>query len=62
MRARLDQHPVLGAPNLIEVQTFDHVVYLNGMVSQGLEGREAESVALEAPGVTHVVNLLAVTH
>jgi osmotically-inducible protein OsmY len=61
VRASLNQHPDLGAPNSIDVQTVDHVVYLNGLVSEGLESREAETVALQAPGVTRVVNLLAVS-
>jgi osmotically-inducible protein OsmY len=62
VRARLDQDAALGAPNAIDVQTVDHVVYLNGLVSQGMQGREAESVAQGTPGVTSVVNLLAVPH
>jgi osmotically-inducible protein OsmY len=61
VRARFDRLPELGAPNSIEVQTVDHVVYLNGTVSQGLQGREAETVALQTPGVTRVVNLIAVS-
>ena len=62
VQALLDQHPDLGPPNSIHVQTLDHVVYLNGMVDVGLERQGAESVALETPGVTRVVNLIAVTH
>jgi osmotically-inducible protein OsmY len=60
VRTLFDQHPELGAPNSIRVQTVDHVVYLSGTVSQGLEGREAETVALQAPGVKQVVNSIAV--
>jgi osmotically-inducible protein OsmY len=62
VQALFDQHPDLGPPNSIHVQTLDHVVYLNGMVAVGLESREAESVALDAPGVTRVVNSISVTH
>jgi hypothetical protein len=62
VRELINQQPQLGAPNSIQVQTVDRVVYLNGMVSEGLQSREAESVAVEAPGVTGVVNLIAVTH
>jgi osmotically-inducible protein OsmY len=62
VQAQFDQHPELGPPNSIDVQTLDHVVYLNGMVGAGMESREAESVALETPGVTRVVNSIAVTH
>jgi osmotically-inducible protein OsmY len=61
VQAAIDQHPALGAPGSINVQTFDRVVYLHGMVSQGLESREAEQVALQQPGVAQVQNLLAVS-
>ena len=56
----LDQHSELGAPHSIEVQTIDRVVYLNGLVNDGLERGIAESVALQAPGVLKVVNSIAV--
>jgi osmotically-inducible protein OsmY len=62
VHALLDQHPELGPPNSIDVQTLDHVVYLNGMVAAGLQRQEAESVALEASGVTRVESSIAVTH
>ncbi len=58
----LDQHSDLGPPNSIQVQTLNHVVYLNGMVGEGLQSSLAESVALGAPGVTRVVNSISVTH
>jgi osmotically-inducible protein OsmY len=57
-----DQHPELGPPNSIEVQTLDRVVYLDGFVSAGLDRSTAESVARQAPGVTRVVNSIAVSH
>jgi hypothetical protein len=44
-----DKHPELGPPNLISVQTRDHVVYLSGEVSAGEFRDVAESVAHEAP-------------
>jgi hypothetical protein len=62
VRTRFDHHPELGPPNSIQVQTLNHVVYLNGMVGEGLQSSEAESVALGAPGVTRVVNSITVTH
>jgi osmotically-inducible protein OsmY len=62
VQALFDQHSELGSPNSLHVQTLDHVVYLNGMVNSGLERQVAESVALEAPGVTRVVNSIAVAH
>ena len=52
--------PELGAPHSIEVQTKDRVVYLNGLVNDGLERRIAESVALQTSGVLKVVNSIAV--
>jgi hypothetical protein len=61
VRALFDQHPELGSPNSIEVQTVDHVVYLNGTVSQGLQSEEAQTVALQAAGVTRVVNTIGVS-
>jgi osmotically-inducible protein OsmY len=60
VRALFDQHPELGAPNSIDVHTVDHVVYLNGTVSQGLQSQEAEEVAAQAAGVTRVVNTIGV--
>ena len=49
-------------PHSIDVQTIDHVVYLNGFVGAGLESDTAQSVADGAPGVARVVNDIAVTH
>jgi len=43
-------------PNVIRVQTMDHVVYLNGAVTSGLEIGTAESIARQVPGVAEVVN------
>jgi osmotically-inducible protein OsmY len=61
IQTAINQHPELGEPDSIQVQTIDHVVYLNGMVSEGLQSREAEAVAQQTPGVARVVNLLAVS-
>ena len=61
VQALLDQHPELGPPNSIDVQTLDHVVYLNGQVSAGLQSNTAESLARETPGVANVVNSIADT-
>jgi osmotically-inducible protein OsmY len=59
---RIDQHPELNGLNSINVQTLDHVVYLSGFVSNSLDRALAKSVAAQAPGVTRVVNNIAVTH
>lgn len=61
VQALFDQHPDLGPPNSIDVQTLNNVVYLHGFVSAGLESRTAESIARGAPGVQQVVNEIAVT-
>jgi osmotically-inducible protein OsmY len=62
VEARLDQMPDLGPPGSIGVQTVDRVVYLNGVVDVGFEKRAAEATARQAPGVTNVVNNIAVSH
>jgi osmotically-inducible protein OsmY len=59
--ALFDQHPVLSPPNLLYVQSVDHVVYLNGVVDTDLEREIAGSVALQAVGVTKVVNSIGLS-
>jgi hypothetical protein len=61
VEARFRQHRELEAPDLIDVQTINRVVYLSGTVSAGLQRDYAESVASRAPGVTKVVNSISVT-
>jgi osmotically-inducible protein OsmY len=61
VRAQLAQHPDLGAPNSIDVQTQDHVVYLNGIVSTGLQRNFAGSVASQTADVVKVQNLVSIT-
>jgi osmotically-inducible protein OsmY len=60
VQSRLDSHSDLGSPNSIGVQTVNHVVYLNGIVSTRLESDIAESVANKTPGVTNVVNSIGI--
>jgi osmotically-inducible protein OsmY len=62
VQALFQQHPDLAPPNLINVRTLDHVVYLSGEVSAREFSATAESVAHEVPGVTKVVNSIALTH
>jgi osmotically-inducible protein OsmY len=62
VEARFGQHPELEAPDLIDVQTINRVVYLNGTVSTGLQREYAESFASQAPGATKVVDSISVTH
>jgi osmotically-inducible protein OsmY len=61
VRALFDQHPVLEPPNLLEVQTLDHVVYLNGLVDTDMQRQMAESVAHQAKGVAKVVNSIGLS-
>lgn len=46
----------------IQVQTMDHVVYLNGVVSSGLEIDAAGSIARQVPGVARVLNSIVVSN
>jgi osmotically-inducible protein OsmY len=62
VRALLDQHPALGPPNLVYVQTLDRVVYLSGQVATDLQRSIADSTAREAPGVREVVNTIALPY
>jgi osmotically-inducible protein OsmY len=54
----LDSHTEFGSPNSIGVQSFDHVVYLQGTVDTSLEKWIAEAAASQAPNVARVVNLI----
>lgn len=53
------------SPNLettaITVQTLDHVVYLYGVVSSGLEISDTEAIARSVSGVRQVINSMAVS-
>lgn len=60
VQAAIDQHPVLLPPDMIDVQTIDHVVYLDGLTDTGREKRLAASVVSNVPGVDRVVNSIAV--
>jgi osmotically-inducible protein OsmY len=62
VQAVINRHSDLGPPNAVRVQTIDHVVYLSGEVSDGNMKQTAESIALHSPGVTRVVNNIAVAH
>jgi len=62
VQTQLDRRRELGPPHSIDVETINHVVYLNGFVGAGLESETAKSVADEAPGVARVVNNIAVAH
>lgn len=54
------QHPDLGPPNQIYVQSRDHVVYLSGLVDNGLTTADAADVARQVPGVSRVDSTVSV--
>jgi osmotically-inducible protein OsmY len=56
VRAQFRLHPALEPPNLLHVQTLDHVVYLTGQVDTEVERSMAQSLALDVAGVNRVVN------
>jgi osmotically-inducible protein OsmY len=62
VQAVINQQTDLGPPNTVRVQTLGQVVYLSGEVSDGNMKQTAESIALQSPGVTRVVNNIAVGH
>jgi osmotically-inducible protein OsmY len=53
-------HPELGAPGDLQVETLNHVVYLNGMVYTDLQRNIANTVALVASNNAPIVNSIAV--
>ena len=59
VRELLGQYPTL-ASNAVDVHTWDHVVYLYGLVNTDMERQLAEAVAGRATGATGVVYLLGV--
>jgi osmotically-inducible protein OsmY len=59
VQASINRYPEVGPR--VYVQTLNHVVYLSGFVSAGEMKDIAEQAARQTPGVTHVVNSIAVT-
>ena len=62
VRALLSEHPDLGPPNLIRVQTLDRIVYLTGEVNTDLTRQTAEALVRQAPGVRRVVNSISIEY
>ena len=58
--ALLDQHPGVGSPGAVSVQTLNGVVYLYGVVDTDLMREEAGEIALQAPHVKKVVNSIGI--
>jgi osmotically-inducible protein OsmY len=59
VQSALAQHPEIGSS--VEVQTLNGVVYLNGVVGEGLQRETAESVARNTPGVAKVVDKIGIS-
>jgi osmotically-inducible protein OsmY len=62
VKARLDEHVELRAPNQVYVQTLHRVVYLSGQVATDLQRQIAQSVAHQTTGVKQVVNNIALPY
>lgn len=62
VRARLDQHTELLAPNRVYVSTLNGVVYLSGQVATDLQRLDAVDVARATPGVPRVVDLISLEY
>jgi osmotically-inducible protein OsmY len=55
----LREHPALGPPNQLYVQTSDRVVFLTGQVATDYQREEAAALARTAPGVRQVINTVS---
>ena len=62
VKALLNAHTELGPPGSISVETLNGVVYLDGLVTGGLEKRSVDSIVRQASGVRRVVNGISVEH
>jgi osmotically-inducible protein OsmY len=62
VEALFHQYPELEPPNLVYVQTLDHVVYLTGQVNTRTESDTASSIALRVAGVKRVVNSINLSY
>jgi osmotically-inducible protein OsmY len=62
LRARFDYQADLGAPNVLQIQTLNRVVYLSGSVSTPMQREKAELIARDDPDVTAVENTIGVNN
>ena len=60
VEAQFREHADLSPPNLLNVQTLGHVVYLSGLVNSGLQRDGAEEVAREASEGARIVDTISV--
>ena len=62
IESSFDRQADLGPPNQLSVKTLNHVVYLSGSTSTGLQRDTAMELALQTPGVSRLVNTVTVAH
>ncbi len=56
IQQRMKQYPAIEAPNIVRVNTINHVVYLYGQVENEVQRSLVEEIAKTEPGVARVVN------
>jgi osmotically-inducible protein OsmY len=61
VQSSLDRHPEFGPSGQVQVETFNHVVYLYGSVANDFQLAVAKSVAAEAGGDARLVSSIAVS-
>jgi osmotically-inducible protein OsmY len=62
VRSLFDQHPAIETPNIVSVETIDHIVYLDGLVDTPYQKVLAGSLAAQVDGVTRVVNMIGLSN
>ena len=60
VKGAIAYHRELGPPNLIYVDTRNHVVYLSGLVINKLSEDSAVEIARQVRGVTRVVSTIGI--
>ena len=61
VQAQLSQYRELAPPNHVYVNSKNGIVYLTGQVATDVQRQTAESAARATPGVSKVVNSIALT-
>ena len=62
VRALLAQHPALGPPNRVYVQTLAGVVYLSGQVQTDLQREDVETLAAAAAPGHRIIDSISVSY
>jgi osmotically-inducible protein OsmY len=61
VRTAFEAHAELEPPNLLTVESVNHVIYLYGLVDTDFQRQMAESVAHQTPGVAKVINSIGLS-